>query len=77
MMVSPTEAPSLGCAGEGRYQVIATLERGDVPVKSCGSMTEALLYQFEVEALIVRAGFKCPPMRVEMRAREVTTGVDQ
>jgi hypothetical protein len=49
----------------GRYAVVASLERGDVPVKSFGSMTEAILYTFEVEALVITAGFECPAMRVE------------
>lgn len=54
----------------GRYAVIASLARGDVRVKSCHSMTEAVLYAFEVEALVVRAGFKCPAMRVEFARQE-------
>lgn len=53
--------------GEGPYRVIVSLERAEVSIKSFGSMTEAILYTFEVELLVARAGFKVPPMRVEMR----------
>lgn len=56
--------------GGGRYEVVASLARGDVRVNSFGSMTEAVLYTFEVEMLIVAGGFECPAMRVEMRGAE-------
>lgn len=52
---------------EGRYEVVASLARGEVRVNAFRSMTEAILYSFEVEALVVAAGFRCPAMRVEMR----------
>jgi hypothetical protein len=54
----------------GRYAGIASLVRGDVRVNSFHSMTEAILYAFEVEALVIRAGFECPAMRVEFAEQE-------
>lgn len=58
--------------GGVRYVVIASLQRGEVEVKTCDSMTEAILHQFDVERTIVWAGFTCPPMRVEMRGAQWT-----
>lgn len=55
-----------GGEGGGRYAVVATLARGDVRVNSFPTMTEAILYTFEVESLVLAGGFRCPPMRVEM-----------
>lgn len=51
-----------------RYALLVALPAGERLVKSCGSMTEAILLEFEIEAACVRGGFACPPMRVELRA---------
>jgi hypothetical protein len=51
-----------------RYVIVVTLPQEKREVKSCDTMTEALLYRFEYEAIIARAGFPCPPLKVELRA---------
>lgn len=53
---------------ETRYALLVKLPAGERLVRSCGSMTEAILLRFECEAACVRGGFACPPLRIEMRA---------
>lgn len=50
------------------YVVVAALKSGDRDVRSCGSMTEAILFSFEVEVACASGLRECPPMRVEIRA---------
>lgn len=50
------------------YVVVAALGPGGRDLRSCGSMTEAILFGFEVKAACVRCRGECPPLRVEMRA---------
>lgn len=66
-------------ASEGtRYVVVAALAQGEREVRSCGSMTEAILFGFEVEAACLRGRVACPPLRTELRAPRVDDpGVDE
>lgn len=56
--------------GEGPYEVIASSARGDVPVRKCGTMTEAVIWQLRLEELVANAGVTCPSLRVEMRGAQ-------
>jgi hypothetical protein len=64
---SPTRDKTFESAGT-KYVLLVALPQGKREVKSFPSMTEAILFRFECEHIILRAGFKCPPLTVELRA---------